>query len=205
VRVDLDRLGHRFGVTEPWLFRDLSTRLSAGTVTAVVGPSGTGKSTLLSILAGTIQPAEGRISFDVARSTARVSQSAHGVPGRAVIDHITLPFLARGSSRADAEVRASDIAEAFGLRGLVDRPYQQLSGGEAQRLMLARAVAMNANLILADEPTASLDASSATGVISVLQQLAGGGATVIVATHDSRARGVCDATIDLTSHGETRS
>jgi lipoprotein-releasing system ATP-binding protein len=195
--VTLNGLGHQFSDASPWLFRDLDYTFAPGTVTAVVGPSGTGKSTLLSLLSTALTPAEGVITFSEPLSVARVSQAAHGVASRAVIDHVCLPLLAQGYSRRMAVPLASEIAGEFGLGELLWQPYYQLSGGEAQRLMLARAVAMNASLILADEPTASLDAANAMGVIAVLGRLARLGSTVVVATHDLRSKDACDATLDL--------
>lgn len=205
MHIDLIRVGHRFNESKPWLFRGLSTRLYGGTATAVIGPSGTGKSTLLAILGQMLPPAEGEVVSDRNLSVARVSQASHGVPNRIVIDHICLPFLARGLRRQEAEKNAAIIADDFGLGALVDQPFRQLSGGEAQRLMLARAVAMDADVILADEPTASLDAANAAGVIKVLGRLAGQGAAVVVATHDQRATKGCDAVIDLSEYAQAQS
>lgn len=200
MHVDLLDLGHRYSDQSPWLFRGVTAKLAPRTVTGVVGPSGTGKSTLLAILGETVRPARGELVFSEKHSVARVSQASHGVPARMAIDHICLPMLARGDSRVHAEQDAIAIADDFGLGAIIHQPYRQLSGGEAQRLMLARAVAMQANLILADEPTASLDASNALGVIAVLDKLASGGATVALATHDLRAKDVCTAIIDLSEY-----
>jgi ABC-type lipoprotein export system ATPase subunit len=195
-RVVGDHLGHRYH-DGPWLFRGLDLRLEAGGVTALTGPSGTGKSTLLAILAGTTTPAEGRVSRDDVWTTTSIAQSPHGVPGRTALDHITLPYLAAGLPRAEAEERARPIAALFHIEHLLMAPYRELSGGEAQRLMLARATAQEGDLILADEPTANLDVNNARGVIDVLGGLAAGGAVVVVATHDQLARQACDEVIDL--------
>ena len=193
-------VGHRFP-GGPWLFRHLDLRFSPGTVTALTGPSGTGKSTLLAILAGSLRPAEGEVSRHGIRAVVKVTQAAHGVPQRAGLDHICLPMLAAGLSRREAEVTARAIGARFGLVEQLDQPYAQLSGGEGQRLMLARAMARRADLILADEPTASLDYANAQGVINILGSLADDGAVVVVATHDSRARDACHAVLDLSTAG----
>lgn len=189
-------VGHRFGAG-PWLFRDLDLALVPGEVVAITGPSGTGKSTLLSILAGDLRPAEGIVDRAYVTRQAKVAQSPHGVRQRAALDHLVLPYLAAGYRRVAAEQRALPLAERFGLTERITAPYGQLSGGEAQRLMLARAVAEDAQLILADEPTASLDAGNARTVIGVLGQLTSRGAMVVVATHDPRARDACDRVLDL--------
>lgn len=191
----LDDLGHRFG-QGPWLFRHLDHTFAHG-LTAVVGPSGTGKSTLLNLLTGALKPAEGCVRWDGPRHFAFVHQTAHGVAGRSVRDHIALPLVARGATRLDADARAERVAGRFGLEPLIDAPYRQLSGGEAQRLMLAIALAQGAPTILADEPTANLDSGNAASVISALAALADDGAAVVIATHDHRVREVVGATLDL--------
>lgn len=189
-------LGHRYG-DGPWLFRGVDLKLVAGRVTALTGPSGTGKSTLLSILAGTTTHTEGSVRRYGVTGITSIPQSAHGVPGRTVLDHITLSYLAVGIARTEAEGLARPIAEIFGIDHLLAVPYRQLSGGEAQRLMLARAIAQENGFILADEPTANLDAHNAGSVIDVLGGLAAGGAVVLVATHDPLARQACDDVVDL--------
>lgn len=192
-----DGLGHRYG-EGPWLFRAVNVNLTGG-ITALTGPSGTGKSTLLAILAGSNEPTEGTVRRSGILAVTSIAQSAHGVAGRTVLDHITLPYLAVGLTRAEAEERARPIAAQFGIDHLLAAPYRQLSGGEAQRLMLARASAQENELILADEPTANLDARNARSVIDVLGGLAAGGALVVIATHDPLAQQACDTVIDLAS------
>lgn len=196
MRLTTRDLGFRYGAG-PWLFRGVDLDLRPGPVTALTGPSGTGKSTLLAVLGGTLGTVEGQVEREGITTIARIAQTAHGVPHRSVRDHITLPMLATGSTRDDADERAHPIAALFGIEALLDAPYAQLSGGEAQRLMLARAVAQRADLILADEPTASLDAQNAHSVIEVIGRLGSSGAIVVVATHDPRARDACDAVVDL--------
>jgi ABC-type lipoprotein export system ATPase subunit len=188
--------GHRFEVG-PWLFRGVTELFIPEAMTAVVGPSGSGKSTLLSALGRTLTLAEGRVDWVGIHRVARVAQSAHGVPARSVRDHLTLPMLIDGQRRDVADELVEPIAASFAIGHLLDVPFRHLSGGEAQRLMLGQAVAARPQLILADEPTASLDAANAQGVISVLEQLAASGAVVVIATHDSRVRSCCDRVIDL--------
>lgn len=189
-------LSHRYE-QGPWLFRGLDLHLLCGRVTALTGPSGTGKSTLLAILAGTLTATEGTVDRDGVRTITVIAQSAHGVPGRTALDHITLPYLATGLTRSEAEQQARLVAARFGIEHLLEAPYRHLSGGEAQRLMLARGAAQRSDLILADEPTANLDTRNAATVIAVLGALAADGAVVVVATHDPAAREACDEVIDL--------
>lgn len=197
--VVLKGVGHRYA-DGAWLFRSLDIELVPGAVTALVGPSGTGKSTLLAVLSGAIKPNEGAVRWVGIDAITSVSQTAHGVPRRTVMDHVVLPFLAAGVARNQAEQLALPIASLFNIEHLLESPFRQLSGGEAQRLMLARAAAHGGGLILADEPTANLDAGNARGVIEVLGGLASRGAVVVVATHDPLARDACDEVIDLASN-----
>ncbi|WP_073833021.1 ATP-binding cassette domain-containing protein [Micromonospora sp. CB01531] len=194
--ISAEQVGHQFAGHPP-LFRNLNFRLSSGEVAALTGPSGSGKSTTLGILAGWIQPTEGRIEKVGQGRTSWVFRNPHGVPRRSALSHVVLPLLATGLPRREAEDRAQHILSTFHLAHLAERPFQDLSGGEAQRLMLARAVAAAPGLLLVDEPTAQLDSGSASTVIRVLGDLGMSGAVVVIATHDVRVRDVCTRTIDL--------
>ncbi|MCL2736761.1 MAG: ATP-binding cassette domain-containing protein [Propionibacteriaceae bacterium] len=192
-------LAHEFPGTRR-LFENLDLTLRPGEVVAVVGPSGSGKSTLLSILAGWVEPVEGSVERTGIDHTGWVLQNPHGVPGRTALDHVVLPLLARGRTRRDAEVEAIDLLDRFDLADVADRPFRALSGGEAQRLMLARAVATANDLLLVDEPTAQLDMATAATVNQVLLGVAQADAIVVVATHDPHTRDACTRVIDLTDY-----
>jgi ABC-type lipoprotein export system ATPase subunit len=196
MRVTAERVSHQFPGTG-MLFHGLSFDLEPGNLVGLTGPSGSGKSTLLSLLAGWEQPVAGRIAWDGVGSVGWVFQNPYGVAGRTAIDHVALPFLAKGLSRRDATARAGELLERFGLREAADRPYAALSGGEGQRLMLARAVAKQPDLLLVDEPTAQLDSTAAQTVDRVLDQLASESMIVVVATHDPRTAAACRRVIDL--------
>lgn len=189
-------LEHSFPKTGT-LFRKLSFRVEPGIPTAIVGPSGSGKSTLLSIIAGWQEPLLGRIQRHNISSVNWVFQNPHGVARRSALDHVVLPLLGRGLTRPVAERQARQIMATFGLDGLSDRQFRQLSGGEAQRLRLARAVSTAPDLLLVDEPTAQLDPRSAAMVNSVLAGVSQSGAIVLIATHDQKTRDACSAVIDL--------
>jgi ABC-type lipoprotein export system ATPase subunit len=126
-----------------------------------------------------------------------VFQNPHGVPARTSRDHVSLPLLARGASNEDADRQADVLLARFAIDHLADRPFRSLSGGEAQRLMLARAVASGPDLLLIDEPTAQLDAQTASVVSRSISATAGDDAIVVVATHDARTRDACTDHIDL--------
>lgn len=196
MEVVLRGVGHRFA-DGPMLFRDLTETLLPGHLYAVTGPSGAGKSTLLALLAQWVTPVEGTI---VRRDIGRmvwVSQQPHGVPGRSALDHVVLPYLARGRHRPEAERSAAELMRSFGLSGVLRARYSTLSGGQAQRLMLARALAAQPELVLVDEPTAQLDRASAELVNGSLSNLARTRTITVVATHDPQTIAQCTDRIDL--------
>lgn len=196
MRVELFGVGHRFG-TGPWLFRGVDYAFQPGRLYALTGPSGSGKSTLLSILAYMQSPREGRVHSDRVPKTRWVFQNPFGSPRRSALDHVALPMLGSGAGIGDAEARGRELLGRFGLDHAADRPFAELSGGEAQRLMLARALASEPELLLVDEPTAQLDRSSAARVDRVLGATADAKTIVVVATHDSRTRDACTDRLDL--------
>ena len=189
-------LGHRFPGA-PFLFRSLDFTLRPGELTGLCGPSGSGKSTLLSILAGWVTPTAGRVEFAGIDRTGWVFQNPYGVPRRTAVDHVRLPMLAAGWRRRDAEARAGEVLATFNLGHVAEQPFRDLSGGEAQRLMLARAVCAAPDLLLVDEPTAQLDRDTAATVNDTLGAVAQEGTVVVIATHDPRTRAVCTEVIDL--------
>jgi ABC-type lipoprotein export system ATPase subunit len=199
MRVSARGLSHAFPGTGT-LFAGLDLDLDAGDLVAVTGPSGSGKSTLLSLLARWETPGAGSVVWHGVRSVGWVFQNPHGVGGRTAVDHVALPLLTRDLSRGDAEAQALAVMDRFGLSAVADRPFGALSGGEAQRLMLARAVAKAPSLLLVDEPTAQLDPVAAHTVNTVLGELAMAEAIVVVATHDADTAAACTRRIDLRHH-----
>ncbi|GAA3747139.1 hypothetical protein GCM10022225_33650 [Plantactinospora mayteni] len=190
------RLGHRFPGTAH-LFSGLDFELRPGRIVGLCGPSGSGKSTLLSILAGWVTPTEGRVEMTGIARTGWVFQNPYGVPGRTALDHVCLPLLARGETRARAQRRALAVLASFNLARAANQPFRELSGGEAQRLMLARAVCSEPDLLLVDEPTAQLDIVTAATVNETLGAVAQDGTIVVIATHDPQTRAACTQVIDL--------
>lgn len=199
MQMSLVRLGHRFA-EGPWLFRELSTELRAGHVYALTGPSGSGKSTLLSLLAGWEKPTEGRIERIDDGRVGWVFQNPHGIPRRTAVDHVAFPLLTQGLDVPQADKEARELLSRFGLAAVAERPFRALSGGEAQRLMLARGIAARPALFLVDEPTAQLDLRTADEVNTALARLATANTIVVVATHDDRTRDACTDHIDLRNY-----
>jgi ABC-type lipoprotein export system ATPase subunit len=194
-------LGHHFPGA-PFLFRGLDLTLGPGEIIGLCGPSGSGKSTLLSLLAGWVTPVEGRIERTGVSRTGWVFQNPYGVPARTALDHVCLPLLAAGRSRPEARERALEVLATFQLDRAARRPFRELSGGEAQRLMLARAVCAAPDLLLVDEPTAQLDITTAATVNRTLGAVAQDGVIVVIATHDPHTRAACTRVVDLAAFGE---
>lgn len=196
MRVGLAGVGHRFPGCPP-LFEDLTADLAPGHVYALTGPSGSGKSTLLGIIAGWIPPTSGSIAREGISGIQWVFQSPHGVAGRTALDHVSLPLLARGLSRADADTAAHTLLQDMGIAHLASGAFRHLSGGEGQRLMIARALAANPDLLLLDEPTAALDHRTAQEVVDVVAALAQRDCIVVIATHDPRVQERCTDRLPL--------
>ncbi len=199
MRVTAVDVAHRFPGTDI-LFEHLSFTVEPGQVVALCGPSGCGKSTLLSILAGWEKPWAGRIEREGIGRVGWVFQNPYGVANRSALDHVAFPLLAKGLGRKEAEAQARKALALFSLEDVADRRFAELSGGEAQRLMLARAVCSHPDMLLVDEPTAQLDTRTAESVSRVLGNLAGQGMIVFVATHDPHTRDACDRVIDLADY-----
>lgn len=174
MRVAVEGLAHRFEGTD-LLFENLSFVAEPGVTIAICGPSGCGKSTLLSILAGWEQPYAGTVTREDVDRVGWVFQNPYGVAERTALDHVVFPLLAKGMSRREAEPKALEAMELFDLAYAADRRFCDLSGGEAQRLMLARAVCSRPSMLLVDEPTAQLDTRTSHSVSHVLGNLAGQG------------------------------
>lgn len=191
-------LGHWFDPGR-WLFRGQDFELQPGRLTVVTGPSGSGKSTLLSLLAGWERPREGHIVKANVERTAWVFQNPIGVAGRTALDHVALPLVARGCGRREAEAQADEILDRFGLGEVRASRFAELSGGEAQRLMLARGLASAPDLLLIDEPTAQLDRPTAAVVSSHLGAVASDGVLVVIATHDPDITVQAGALVELGS------
>ncbi|NQX24860.1 ATP-binding cassette domain-containing protein [Curtobacterium sp. VKM Ac-2852] len=195
-RIVLEGVGHRYPGAD-FLFEDINQTLNAGFSYALVGPSGSGKSTLLNILAGWLRPADGTVQKVGVLRTQWVFQNPHGSARRTALDHVSYPLLQSGMSRLRANAHARRIMRDVSLDRVEERAFSQLSGGEAQRLMLARAIAARPNVLLVDEPTAQLDAATKRQVNRAISSISSRPIITVVATHDPDTRDACDSVIDL--------
>lgn len=204
-----DRLTFAY-TDDDYVLRDLDVTAAAGTLTCVVGASGVGKSTLLFALAGVL-PAEGSVELlgkplprsASARARLRlrvcgfVFQRGELLAELTVAENVALPLRLLGVDRHEAHSRAAAALERYGLGSCADRDPSEISGGQAQRASVARALIHEPAIVFADEPTGSLDATSRSVVIKALTDAAGHGACVIVATHDASIRSIADQIVDL--------
>jgi putative ABC transport system ATP-binding protein len=189
-----------FGATPA--LRGASLAADAGEMLAVMGPSGSGKSTLLYCLAGILQPSAGEVWFggrridtlgETERSALRrdrvgfVFQSGQLVPELSAVENVALPLLLGGMRRASALAQARPWFGRLGLDGLEGRRSGELSGGQAQRVALARGLIKAPDVLFADEPTGSLDSLTGEQVMGLLTAAARDqGSTVILVTHEPR-------------------
>ena len=181
------------------VLRDVSMELSAGDSVAIVGPSGSGKSTLLQILGTLDHPDTGTVSinginpFELDENALAqfrnqhigfVFQDHHLLPQLSVLENVLVPALALGKTSGEQMNRAHSLIESVGLADRHDHLPGELSGGERERVAIARSLLMNPSLILADEPTGNLDRSTAETVSELLLELQqASGAILIAVTH----------------------
>jgi putative ABC transport system ATP-binding protein/lipoprotein-releasing system ATP-binding protein len=160
---------------------------------ALVGPSGSGKSTLLHLMAGLDEPTLGSVTWPAIgdRSALRpgpvavIFQGPSLLPPLTIEENVALPLVLAGATDADAHVAARQALELVDLVGLAEKLPEEVSGGQAQRAAIARAVAGAPRLILADEPTGQLDRANGAAVIDVLLAAADhAGAALVISTHD---------------------
>jgi len=193
------------------ILRDIELAVMPGEAVAIVGASGSGKSTLLALLAGLDTPTSGTVELDGAnlfeldedaraelrgRAVGFVFQSFQLLPSLTALENVMLPLELAG--RDDAESAAREILARVDLAERLHHYPKHLSGGEQQRVALARAFVVRPKLLLADEPTGSLDAESGEAVIALLFQLnRESGTTLVLVTHDEQLAQRCTRTVRL--------
>lgn len=187
-------VARRFKQGEVWFdaLRPATFSIRAGDRIAIVGPSGSGKSTLLQLIADLDTPSDGVLTWPGLgtsgslrpRHIGMVFQSANLLPTLSAIENVEVPLRLVGDATDPVETARVALA-SLGLSAIADKLPDELSGGQAQRVGLARAVALKPRLVLADEPTGQLDQPTAQRTMdALLQSLAGSDAALVVATHD---------------------
>ena len=190
------------GKIETHALRGVSLTIESGEFTALVGPSGSGKTTLLQLLGCLDQPTTGRVLID-SQDISRLSRNERAdlrrhklgfvfqffalIPTLTAYENVELPLLLSGNGSADRQARATELLASVGLAERADHRPDQMSGGEQQRVAVARALATHPSLILADEPTANLDTANGEAVMQTMARLnQETGVTFVFATHDPR-------------------
>ncbi len=193
----------------------LSLDVSAGSLAILLGPSGCGKTTLLSCLGGILTPSAGRVEFgdvDLTRLDERelssyrrstvgiVFQAFNLVASLTALENVMVPLRAARVPRKEARQRAEELLARVGLADRMRHRPGDLSGGQQQRVAVARAIALDPPLVLADEPTAHLDYIQVEQVLGLIRELASGEKVVVVATHDTRMLPMADRVVELMPH-----
>ncbi|MFI5529181.1 ABC transporter ATP-binding protein [Kitasatospora sp. NPDC051853] len=204
-------VSHSFQTTR--VLNGVSASIAAGEAVALVGPSGSGKTTLLYCLAGLIQPEGGTVAFqgrslagmgDDERSELRrtsfgfIFQSSELVPELTIAENISLPLELLKVPRGERQERVGNLLDRLGLAELADRRPARVSGGQAQRAAVARAVVHRPAVVFADEPTGALDSANGAVVIDLLWELAREqNSAVVLVTHDHSLARSADRAIAL--------
>jgi putative ABC transport system ATP-binding protein len=190
---------YRTGAGEVWALRDVDLRVEQGEFVAVMGPSGSGKTTLLNCLSGLDDIDGGRVLLDGqalhelndadrtrnrASSMGFVFQQFNLIPVLTAVENVEIPLLLAGTHGRVARARATETLERVGLGDRISHRPNELSGGEQQRVTIARALAGQPRVVWADEPTGALDSESAEEVMVLMRELHDDGLTLVLVTHD---------------------
>jgi len=207
MRLVADQISHCFSKTQR-ILSDVDFSIDAdGSSVAIVGPSGSGKTTFLSVLGGLLEPSSGSLyisdgaqHLSVARHVSWVLQTTNLLPRRSARDNVAMGALARGESLTDVLQRADVVLRQVGLGHAADKPARFLSGGETQRLSVARAVTSRTPFVLADEPTGQLDSRSSDQVAGVLFDTTNAfRCGLVLVTHDHTLADRCDRVLTLSN------
>jgi putative ABC transport system ATP-binding protein len=190
--------------------RGVDLSVARGELVAVMGPSGCGKSTLLNLVAGLDTPSAGEVLVDGEslkdrdenalalmrrRHVGFVFQFFHLLEGMTALENVTLAAAIAGGPRRRAERRGHDLLDLLGLAEKAGDLPAVLSGGQRQRLAIARALANDPTLLLADEPTGALDSEGGAEILELFRRLHGGGQTILLVTHDARVAAIAARTV----------
>ncbi len=203
---------YRLGSVETVALMDINLKIYRGEYLAIVGPSGSGKSTLLNILGLLDKPSRGKVFLEgkdvsgLSDSEASNIRSKHIgfvfqmfnlVPWLSALENVELASSIARISRKEAKKRARELLELVGLSHRMHHRPSQLSGGEQQRVAIARALVNNPSVLLADEPTGTLDSVTGAQIVRLLRDLTKQGVTVVAVTHNPDVASVADRTVKL--------
>ena len=192
--------------------RGTDLEVASGEFLAVMGPSGSGKSTLLNVIGCLARPTAGHVEIggrDVtklkdseldhirAREIGFVFQGYSLIPTRTALENVTLAAEYAAVARSERKTRSLELLEAVGLADRADQLASELSGGEQQRVTIARALVKQPKLVLADEPTGNLDSVTAEEILVLMKGLRRDGQTIVMVTHDPRMAGYADRVVFL--------
>lgn len=210
--IDIRKL-YKQGKNEITALAGVSLEVPKGEFAVIMGPSGSGKSTLLHLIGGLDRPSQGEVLVDgriisqmpddevtLFRRTkiGFIFQFFNLLPTLTALENILLPFVLDGRPAAEADVRATVLLERVGLKARRDHLPEELSGGEIQRLAIARALAFSPPILLADEPTGNLDSKTGAAILQLIRQInREEGSTVVMVTHNREAAACGDRTITL--------
>jgi putative ABC transport system ATP-binding protein len=198
VAIDLWKI-YRLGKIEYPALRGVNMRVRRGEFVAVVGPSGSGKSTLLNLFGALDRPTRGKVIIDGVEISAMrsdeladlrnkklgfVFQTFNLIPYMSALDNVEVPMIASGLTPKERRARAEELLALVGLKGFERNRPNELSGGQQQKVAIARALANDPQIILADEPAGNLDSKSADEVVEILHNLNKRGVTIIMVTHN---------------------
>jgi putative ABC transport system ATP-binding protein len=205
---------YRQGAIDVPALRGVDLDIEAGDFATLAGPSGSGKTTLLNVIGGLDSPTKGEVTVDGQSTTGLdknsladlrlhkigfVFQSLNLIPVLSAVENVEFILELLDMSRRGARARAMEVLNEVGLKGLEDRRPARLSGGQQQRVAVARALGPKPAIVLADEPTGSLDSKSADDLISLMARLNEvSGVTFLIATHDPRVMARARRNIVLT-------
>lgn len=199
----------KFAVGETTIIRGISARIEAGPRSVILGPNGAGKSVLMRLCHGLLLPSSGRIVWHGAVNGGKNADLRHRqamvfqrpvMLRRSALANVMYGLKLAGKSRSQAELRAMDVLEVVGLAQHAARPARVLSGGEQQRLALARAWALGPDVLFLDEPTANLDPASTSDIENIINAIHASGTKIIMTTHNlGQARRLGDEILFLSN------
>ena len=215
--IELQGINKSFGTKDKKVsvLEDLSLKVEEGEMVAIMGKSGAGKTTLLNIIAAIDYPDSGTYLYD--GKEVKTKNTSQGIKFRKdriglivqhfalindfkVYDNVELGLWETNIKGSARKKRVMEVLESLGIADLKDKYPNVLSGGEKQRVAIGRAIVNNHKLLLADEPTGSLDSETEQDILKILKELNSKGMTIVMVTHDEDVAAVCDRTIVLDKH-----